>query len=131
MKWYRFLCGGLSKDEQPRVVTNLLRWSKESILVAAPLLLQSRLSTTPALEQLLKACTPADPRAATDSDFVAYRKPAQCLENTFKNAGEKFSKSREGEDLLEEIGSSKPAREAVYRRVPDLARLVQFLGPMG
>lgn len=126
----------LNEAERSRVETLCLRWSKESLLIAAVDALRAFMDEDRLAEvdAFLEQCEPspiatnfAPPSSFTD----IYRDPQECLKGIFL-AGKakdrsKYDKGRDGDDLLKAIKVNPEFRTLVRARCPDLDRLASAL----
>ena len=124
----------LGAPDATRLRGLFIRWNKESLLTASPEALEDHgnvLQRGQALAGLLAACSPP-PATVADIDFLAtYRTPQRCMNDVITTvAKRKYKKGRDDEDIIRErIAPDRTRRDQVFRRCPDLARLVQLLAP--
>lgn len=123
----------LDASQSARVEVLCLRWSKESVLIAAhdALVAACEAPLRPQVDELLAKCIPADPRSTPDEGFTdRFRDPQRCVEQVLR-AGKsepygRYKKGRDDEDILRE--KVTPAHyEALLKRCPDLVRLLDLL----
>lgn len=108
-----------------------LRWNKESLLTAAPnAILDHALEHQrhEAVRAHLNACVPS-PLTLEDGAFLLqYRSPQQCMDAILGLIADRsYKKGRDDEDLLDRISQGDAHRQALLRRCPDLARLLDLL----
>lgn len=126
-RWFDALCTDPRvSPHQARLRTCVLRWNKESVLIAArPILLNRKRG---AAQSVLDGCVPAYESVADDNFTATYRDPAGCMDRVAQALfGRGYRKGREGNDLTREIAWSSEARNDVWRRCPDLRRLVEII----
>lgn len=114
-----------------RVHGRFLRWSQESLLIAAhdvdPSLAALGCRDRARVEKHLRACSPS-PFAITDGEFAdTFRRPERCLEDMLKAAGARVPKKGAPArgDAIE--AASHHAMAKLCARVPDLAALANLV----
>lgn len=126
--WHQRLTNDLPTEDRARVHTVVLRWSRESVLIACPEALSSSGADRAALDQFLANQCKPDPRTVADADYVStFTRPQDCLERAFTAFGRHFKKNREGEDIFRRIADDHSLHARVLARVPDLRHLVDLL----
>lgn len=134
--WHASLVERARIDEgtAARLRTLVLRWNKESLLVACPDALvaygeRSSPGKGARVEALMAACIPA-PRSIADAAYtLEYRDPARCIEQIARLVHDRsYKKGLHDEDLLlNHVVAHELHRAQVLARVPDLQRLVALL----
>jgi hypothetical protein len=132
--WLEHLRGRLNLPpaDETRLRVVVLRWSKESLLIASPdalLEYAQKHERGPQVRALLANCDP-DPWKAADREFMtAYQEPRSCLDVVFREIEERsYKKGRDDEDLLRDhIIDNHQRRTELRRRCPDLDRLLAEL----
>jgi hypothetical protein len=118
----------LDDEQLSRTRVGCLRWSKESVVIASPGVLERYAGDRRSeLQALLSRCEP-DPRTVPDEEFLgAYdRSPARCVDAVVERVrGERYKKGRHDEDILSlYLDGDRASRDRAYARLPDLARLI-------
>ncbi len=114
-----------------RIHGRFLRWSQESLLIAAhdvdPALASLGCRNAGLVRKHLQTCIPS-PLTTPDADFAdSFRKPERCLEDMLKAAGTSIPKKGavSREDAID--AASTHAIAKLCARVPDLAALAHAL----
>lgn len=127
-EWRKVLRGRAGAHAH-RVGVAIIRWSQESVMLAAPeVLLGLSAANRPQVEKLLEACVP-DPRSASPEHFVdTYREPQRCMERVTRAAyDERFNKARHGVDVMKRINDTDALIDPLMQRCPDIRRLARGL----
>jgi hypothetical protein len=124
--------GVLTAEAASRLRTIVLRWNKESLLIACPDALRDYahvFNRRAELEALLAGCEPSPLELGSDGFIHEFRRPDACMERVIRAIhGRAYKKGVDDDDILRRCIRVDPTwRQQVADRCPDLRRLVAAL----
>lgn len=113
-------------EHEARLRVCVLRWNKESILIAARSVLLRRKRGR--VQTVLDACSPTYDDATAAGFTQTFRDPAACMNRVSQCLERRsYNKGTLGNDLTREIALDPVARREVSERCPDLRRMVALI----